>query len=42
MPSEPASALIHRGNDLVVVLRWVKDDAAIDAFIAALLKARQP
>ncbi len=53
LPSAPASAVIHRGNgqniiyvdrdnDLVVVLRWVKDDAAIDAFIAALLKARRP
>lgn len=53
LPSAPASAVIHRGNgqniiyvdrdnDLVIVLRWVKDDAAIDAFIAALLKARRP
>lgn len=52
LPSAPASAVIHRGNgqnviyvdrenDLVVVLRWVKDDAAIDAFIGRLLAARR-
>jgi hypothetical protein len=52
LPSAPASAVLHRGNgqnlvyvdrdnDLVVVLRWVKDDAAIDAFIGRLLAARR-
>lgn len=52
LPSAPASAVIHRGNgqnviyvdrenDLVVVLRWVKEDAAIDAFIGRLLAARR-
>lgn len=52
LPSAPASAVVHRGNgqniiyvdaenDLVVVLRWVKDDAAIDAFIGRLLAARR-
>jgi CubicO group peptidase (beta-lactamase class C family) len=52
LPSAPASAVIHRGNgqnvivvdrenELVVVLRWVKDDAAIDAFIGRLLAARR-
>ena len=52
LPSAPASAVVHRGNgqnivyvdaenDLVVVLRWVKDDAAIDGFVKALLAARR-
>jgi CubicO group peptidase (beta-lactamase class C family) len=52
LPSAPATAVIHRGNgqniiyvdadnDLLVVLRWVKDDAAIDAFVKALLAARR-
>lgn len=52
LPSAPASVVVHRGNgqnivyvdaenDLVVVLRWVKDDAAIDAFIGRLLAARR-
>lgn len=52
LPSAPASAVIHRGNgqniiyvdrdnELLVVLRWVKDDAAIDAFVGALLAARR-
>jgi CubicO group peptidase (beta-lactamase class C family) len=52
LPSAPESVVIHRGNgqnlimvdsanDLLVVLRWVKDDAAVDAFIARLLAARR-
>jgi hypothetical protein len=33
--------MVDSANDLLVVLRWVKDDAAVDAFIARLLAARR-
>ncbi len=51
LPSAPESVVIHRGNgqnlivvdrdnDLLLVLRWVKDDTAVDAFVARVLSAR--
>jgi CubicO group peptidase (beta-lactamase class C family) len=53
LPSAPESAVTFRGNgqnviyldgenDLVIVIRWIVDDAALDGFIQRVLAARRP
>jgi hypothetical protein len=50
IPSAPASAFVHVGNgnnliivvpehDLVAVVRWISDNAAMDGFVQRLLAA---
>lgn len=53
LPSAPESAVTFRGNgqniihidwenDLVIVIRWIVDDAALDGFIKRVHAARRP
>ena len=53
LPATPASSVVFRGNgqnivyldwehDLVVVVRWIKDDKALDGFLGQVIGALEP